>query len=105
MKLPLTLAIISSLIVSTGGRRFAIPQVGIEELVRVRAKDVTQKIDQLKNCEVMRLRGKLLPLVRLSDSLGMQPTFINPKTGQREIDTRRRWSGPARKAENRGDKN
>ena len=92
MKLPLTLAIISSLIVSTGGRRFAIPQVGIEELVRVRAKDVTQKIDQLKNCEVMRLRGKLLPLVRLSDSLGMQPTFINPKTGQREIDTRRRWS-------------
>ena len=92
MKLPLTLAIISSLIVSTGGRRFAIPQVGIEELVRVRAQDVAKKIDRLKNCEVMRLRGKLLPLVRLSEALTMPPTFVNPETGIRETDTRKRWS-------------
>jgi two-component system chemotaxis sensor kinase CheA len=92
MKLPLTLAIISSLIVSAGGRRFAIPQVGIEELVRVRAGDVTKKIERLKDCEVMRLRGKLLPLVRLAEALGMLPTFINPKTGKREPDKRKRWS-------------
>jgi two-component system chemotaxis sensor kinase CheA len=92
MKLPLTLAIISSLIVSTGGRRFAIPQVGIEELVRVRAQDVSKKIDRLKNCEVMRLRGKLLPLVRLADALTMQPTFVNSATGLREPDMRKRWS-------------
>ena len=92
MKLPLTLAIISSLIVSAGGRRFAIPQVGIEELVRIRAKDVTKKIDRLKECEVMRLRGKLLPLVRLENALTMPPTFTKKETEGRTIDNRKRWS-------------
>ncbi len=92
MKLPLTLAIISSLIVSTQGRRFAIPQVGIDELVRVRANDLTKKIEHLKNCEVMRLRGKLLPLIRLMDALGMAPMFKHPVTGQWEADRRQRWS-------------
>ncbi len=92
MKLPLTLAIISSLIVSAGGRRFAIPQVGIDELVRIRAKDVTKRIDRLKNCEVMRLRGKLLPLVRLEIALDMVPTFIHPESNIRMVDKRKRWS-------------
>ncbi|MDD5673020.1 MAG: chemotaxis protein CheA [Chitinivibrionales bacterium] len=92
MKLPLTLAIISSLIVSECGRRFAIPQVGIKELVRVRAKDITRKIERLKDCEVMRLRGKLLPLVRLSTALGMQTTFVDPETEDRKEDQRTRWS-------------
>ena len=101
MKLPLTLAIISSLMVSTQKRRFAIPQVGIEELVRVRASDVTKKIEQLKDCEVMRLRGKLLPLVRLSDALGMDPTFLHPETGERKPDHRQRWSD--RRTVGRGD--
>jgi two-component system chemotaxis sensor kinase CheA len=92
MKLPLTLAIISSLIVSAGGRRFAIPQVGINELVRIRAKDVTSRIDRLKNCEVMRLRGKLLPLVRLEQALSMAATYVNPETEERAEDKRQRWS-------------
>jgi two-component system, chemotaxis family, sensor kinase CheA len=92
MRLPLTLAIISSLIVSAGGRCFAIPQVGIKELVRVRAQDVTKKIDRLKNCEVMRLRGKLLPLVRLDKVLNKTPSFVDPETGKRETDNRQRWS-------------
>ncbi len=92
MKLPLTLAIISSLIVSAGGRRFAIPQVSINELVRVRAKDIAGKIDRLKDCEVMRLRGKLLPLVRLENALATKPTFVHPGTDEREEDKRARWS-------------
>ena len=92
MKLPLTLAIISSLIVSAGGRRFAIPQVGIEELVRVRSGDVAKKIERLKECEVIRLRGKLLPLVRLSDALGMAAMFSHPQAAVREPDRRQRWS-------------
>jgi two-component system chemotaxis sensor kinase CheA len=92
MKLPLTLAIISSLVVSAGGRRFAIPQVGIEELVRIRAQDVTKRIDRLKECEVMRLRGKLLPLVRLDNVLCMHPMFVHPETKDRSADNRKRWS-------------
>jgi two-component system chemotaxis sensor kinase CheA len=100
MKLPLTLAIISSLIVSAGGRRFAIPQVGIEELVRVRAKDVTEKINRLKDCEVLRLRGKLLPLVRLEHVLGAEPSFVHPETEERHEDKRKRWSDRRGTAQN-----
>ncbi len=102
MKLPLTLAIISSLIISVKGRRFAIPQVGIEELVRIRASDITARIERVATAEVLRLRGKLLPLVRLEDVLGMNPTFVDPVTGERKPDKRSRWSdrrGVARKKE------
>ncbi len=92
LKLPLTLAIIPSLIVVTEGRRFAVPQVGLEEIVRIRASDISSKIERIQNSEVLRLRGKLLPLVRLADALGIQPTFVHPVTGQRLPDRRRRWS-------------
>jgi two-component system, chemotaxis family, sensor kinase CheA len=60
--------------------------------VRIRAGDVTNKIERLKDCEVIRLRGKLLPLVRLTDALGMQATFTHPEVRQRETDRRQRWS-------------
>ncbi len=64
--LPLTLAIIPSLIVRCEGRRFAIPQASISELVRVRAGEAAEKLQRIKSAEVLRLRGNLLPLVRLS---------------------------------------
>lgn len=92
LKLPLTLAIIPSLIVTAEHRRFAVPQVGLEEVVRIRAKDVTSKIESVHNSEVLRLRGKLLPLVRLGDVLGLQPTFKHPVTGEILPDKRRRLS-------------
>ena len=38
IKIPLTLAIVSALIVEADGERFAIPQVAVMELVRVRAE-------------------------------------------------------------------
>ncbi|MEO0531205.1 MAG: chemotaxis protein CheW [Planctomycetota bacterium] len=68
--LPLTLAIIPSLIVQVGGDRFAIPQVNIAELVRVRETERESKLGRVKNAEVLRLRGQLLPLVRLQETLG-----------------------------------
>ncbi|MEM9354177.1 MAG: chemotaxis protein CheW [Planctomycetota bacterium] len=71
--LPLTLAIIPSLIVYGGGERYAIPQVNISELVRVRANEVDKRIGRVKNAEVLRLRGKLLPLIGLDRAMG-QPT-------------------------------
>ena len=92
MQLPLTLAIISSLVVASEGRRFAVPQVGIEELVRVRSKDITRLIERVGQSEVYRLRGNLLPLVRLSALLNLPPTFIHPATGERLPDRRARWS-------------
>ena len=68
--LPLTLAIIPSLIVRCEGRRFAIPQASISELVRVKAGEAAEKLQRIKSAEVLRLRGNLLPLVRLSAALG-----------------------------------
>ncbi|MEZ6115004.1 MAG: chemotaxis protein CheW [Pirellulaceae bacterium] len=67
--LPLTLAIIPSLIVISAGRRFAIPQINILELVRISPYDQGKRIGKVKNSQVLRLRGELLPLVRLSDAL------------------------------------
>ncbi len=68
--LPLTLAIVPSLIVQVGQDRFAIPQVGIVELVRVRESERAARLGKVNNAEVLKLRGQLLPLVRLSESLG-----------------------------------
>lgn len=69
VRLPLTLAIIPSLIVRRGEDRFAIPQVNISELVRIKAGDTERRIERVKNAEVFRLRGSLLPLVRLTEAL------------------------------------
>ncbi|MCP4550128.1 MAG: hybrid sensor histidine kinase/response regulator [bacterium] len=71
LKLPLTLAIIPSLIVAVAGRRFAIPQVSLEELVRLRKNDPKRRLEKIQGADVLRLRGKLLPIVRLADLLGM----------------------------------
>ena len=68
--LPLTLAIIPSLIVQVGRDRFAIPQVNIAELVRVRESEKNERLGKVKDAEVLRLRGQLLPLVRLRETLG-----------------------------------
>jgi two-component system chemotaxis sensor kinase CheA len=64
IKIPLTLAIVSALIVEAGGARFAIPQLAVVELVRAR-NDSEHRIERIKDAAVMRLRNKLLPLVRL----------------------------------------
>ena len=70
IKIPLTLAIVSALIVETCGDRFAIPQLAVIELVRARA-DSDHRIERIKDTAVLRLRDKLLPLARLSNLLGL----------------------------------
>ena len=65
VKIPLTLAIVSALIVEAGGERFAIPQLAVVELVRARA-DSEHRIERIKDTPVLRLRNKLLPLVHLN---------------------------------------
>lgn len=88
IRLPLTLAIIPSLIVGAGGHRFAIPQVNVRELILIRAGEVTHRIEKIGTSEVLRLREKLLPLVRLSDILGLDRFYENPVTGEVGIDRR-----------------
>ena len=76
IRLPLTLAIVPSLIVRSGPERYAIPQVSISELVRIKASDVDKKIERVSGAEVLRLRGSLLPLVRLEKALSTQQPGI-----------------------------
>ncbi|MCI5048748.1 MAG: chemotaxis protein CheW [Rickettsiales bacterium] len=70
IKIPLTLAIVSVLIVESSEQRFAIPQINVLELVRS-ARDSEHKIETISNAPVLRLRGKLLPLVSLHDILDL----------------------------------
>jgi two-component system chemotaxis sensor kinase CheA len=66
IKIPLTLAIVSALIVEAGGERFAFPQLSVLELVRA-SNDGEHRIERIKDAPVLRLRNKLLPLVRLTE--------------------------------------
>src|SRR5258706_1349853 len=68
VKIPLTLAIIPALIVTCGGDRYAIPQVRLVELVRLRG-EVGKGIELVHGAPVYRLRGRLLPLVYLNREL------------------------------------
>jgi two-component system, chemotaxis family, sensor kinase CheA len=68
IKIPLTLAIVSALIVEAGGDRFAIPQLAVVELVRARANS-EHRIERIKDTAVLRLRNKLLPLIHLKKLL------------------------------------
>jgi len=71
IKIPLTLAIIPALIVSAQGRRYAIPQVNLLELLRLDAASDGPQVETIQGTPVYRLRGRLLPLVDLREQLGL----------------------------------
>ncbi len=68
IKIPLTLAIVSALIVECAAERFAIPQISVLELVRV-SGDSEHRIEHINNTAVLRLRDRLLPLIQLDKIL------------------------------------
>ena len=71
-KIPLTLAIVSALIVECARERFAIPQISGVELVRV-SEDTEHRIETINDAPVLRLRDRLLPLVSLRQVLQFPP--------------------------------
>lgn len=79
IKIPLTLAIVSALIVECASERFAVPQISVIELVRA-ASDSEHKIERINGAPVLRLRNRLLPLVSLQNLL---------KLGKAEDDDKR----------------
>ncbi|GBF59424.1 chemotaxis protein CheA [Candidatus Phycosocius bacilliformis] len=72
IKIPLTLAIVSALVVGSRDQRFAIPQISIVELVGAGGGS-EHKVEILNSARVLRLRDRLLPLVDLSEVLGEPP--------------------------------
>jgi two-component system chemotaxis sensor kinase CheA len=79
VKIPLTLAIVSALIVEAGKERFAIPQLSVVELVRAQRSSGKNSsegvgnsvIERINDTPVLRLRDRLLPLVSLTELLAL----------------------------------
>lgn len=63
IKLPLTLAIIRALMVELGHEQFAFPLTNVVETISVKKEE----IKKVKHNEVILVRGRVLPLVRLAD--------------------------------------
>ena len=78
IKIPLTLAIVSALIVECAQNRFAIPQLSVVELVRAQSNS-EHRIEHINNTPVLRLRNKLLPLVHLKNLLRMDDANLSQK--------------------------
>jgi two-component system chemotaxis sensor kinase CheA len=108
IKIPLTLAIVSALIIEASGERFAIPQIGLVELVRAGVRGPANAarpaetdgaehaagqrsgsfIEQINQTPMLRLRGQLLPLVHLGGLLKLGDAGVTPSaepTGEHYI--------------------
>lgn len=83
IKIPLTLAIIPGLIVGAAGQRFAVPQIGVQELVRTGGSG-SYKVEEIRGAKFMRLREKLLPLVALRDLLQLEEKEKKEPQGERD---------------------
>ena len=81
VRIPLTLAIIPALIISSGGERLAIPQPYIQELVALRKNGTSHMIDGLEGAPVLRLRDRLIPVVYLDRWLGLRNWEKRPTSG------------------------
>lgn len=75
LRIPITLAIVPVLMVHAADQSFAIPQVHLEELITLSEYDEDQLgIERISGAEVFRLRGELIPVLRLTESLGLPPS-------------------------------
>lgn len=77
IKIPLTLAIVPALMVSSGGQRFAVPQVALVELVRLTGERIFSAVEEIHGACFHRLRGELMPLVHLNNELKLKNPLAN----------------------------
>ncbi len=70
IRIPLTLAIVSMLIVTLAGRKLALPQSCVSELVRLTA-DGPAQLETVGGAGLLRLRGHVLPVLPLHADLGL----------------------------------
>jgi two-component system chemotaxis sensor kinase CheA len=82
LDLPLTLAIVPALIVSSADQRFAMPQTNILELVHLEPDDVSRSVREVRGSEVLELRGEMLPLIRLDRVLNLNRPEAEPDAPQ-----------------------
>jgi len=77
MRIPLTLAIMTALVVTSGVECYAIPQANVLELVRLDADDGRRRIEMICDAAVHRLRGELLPLAWLETELAPERRAVS----------------------------
>ena len=76
--LPLTLAIIDGLVIGVGAERYIIPTLSVRESFRPTA----EMISRIQNrAEVVNVRGRLIPLLRLHEIFGIQARATDPTQG------------------------
>lgn len=76
LKMPLTLAIVPSFVIECKDKRFAIPQISIEEIVTVENDSM---IENSIEWEMFRLRDTLIPVIRLEEVLNNPDPFDEAK--------------------------
>ncbi|PAX09803.1 chemotaxis protein CheW [Sphingomonas lenta] len=74
MEVPLTLSILSTIVVGAGGERYALPRQTVEEIVTVRGDAV--RVDLLGDTPVVTVRGVRLPLVDLAGLLDLRSSLF-----------------------------
>jgi two-component system chemotaxis sensor kinase CheA len=72
LRVPLTLAIVPSLVVRSGGQSFALPQSALVELVDIPKREQAHLLQQIGSAELYRLRESLLPMIWLDRLLGLE---------------------------------
>ncbi|MCK4944663.1 MAG: chemotaxis protein CheW [Alphaproteobacteria bacterium] len=87
IKIPLTLAIVSALIIEAGGERFAIPQISVQELVRLSGQG-DNRLEEINDTPIMRLRNRLLPLVALGKVLELEKIDENKNNSEGECESK-----------------
>ena len=84
IKIPLTLAIVSVLIVEKEGASFAIPQINVREVIQV-GEQFSMRLEQINNASVLRLRESLLPVVSLTNVLHLPLENPSPHKTKQEF--------------------
>jgi two-component system chemotaxis sensor kinase CheA len=95
IKLPLTLAIIPSLLVSDGGERYAIPQMNVGKLIRIPKAQLAERTDRVGDAVVLNVRDRLVPLLHLAEALGTPHSrdSARPERGAGGYRRLRVWAG------------
>lgn len=76
IRLPLTLAIIQALMVELGDEKYAIPLGSIQTIEDV----AISEIEYVQTKEVIKLRGSVIPLIRLDEVLDVEPREEQPES-------------------------
>ncbi|MFH2093288.1 MAG: chemotaxis protein CheA [Pseudomonadota bacterium] len=87
--IPLTLAIVPSLVIGSGDARFAIPQVNIKEVIYLESNEIHGRVRLIAGSEILNLRDELFPVLRLRNVLSIR-TFIQPANTEKLQEEKRR---------------